>query len=133
VDFDNERDVRAIEKMLDEHDRAYALRDWDRYASFFTEDAVWMPPGQPPLVGKDAWWSWIGPKWQQSAFGQLTVVTSHEEIVVAGDWAYEWHTQAQFGPGWQRYLKGILILQRQKSESWRIARYCFNHSPGPES
>ena len=126
-------DVQAIGGMLDECERAYALRDWDQFASFFTEDAVWMPPGQPPLVGKDAWWSWIGPNWQRSTVGQLTLITSQEEIVVAGDWAYEWHTEVQFGPGWQRYFKGIRILQRQESGSWLISRYCFNKSPSPES
>ena len=120
-------DVAAIRSMTEQLGEAYVARDWDRFASFFTDDAVWMPPDQPPLIGKEAWWSWIGGGWDQSTIQQLTV--NHEEIVIAGDWAFEWHTETQVGEGWQVNFKGIWILQRQDDGSWKIARYSFNQSP----
>ena len=120
-------DVNAIKNMLKQAADAYLARDWDGFASFFTEDAVWMPPDQPPLVGKDAWWSWIGGGWDQSTLEQQN--SSSEEIVVAGDWAYEWHNETQVGQGWQRNFKGIFIMHRQNDGPWKIARYCFNFSP----
>jgi ketosteroid isomerase-like protein len=109
----------------------YVARDWDGFASFFTEDAVWMPPDQPPLIGKDAWWSWIGEGWEQSTIEQLN--SSHEEIVISGDWAYERHNETQIGPGRQMNFKGIFIMHRQVGGSWKIARYCFNLSPVPDN
>lgn len=120
-------DVNAIKNTIKQLSDAYVARDWDGFTSFFTRDAVWMPPGQPPLVGKDEWWSWIGGRWDESTIEKMTV--NHEEIVIAGHWAYEWHTETQFGPGWQRNFKGIFIMQRQDDNSWKIARYSFNHSP----
>jgi ketosteroid isomerase-like protein len=90
-----------------------------------------MPPDQPPLIGKDAWWSWIGEGWEQSTIEQLN--SSHEEIVISGDWAYERHNETQIGPGWQMNFKGIFIMHRQVGGSWKIARYCFNLSPVPDN
>lgn len=124
-------DAKTIQDMLEQSADAYVARNWDKFTSFFTDDAVWMPPGQPPLIGKNEWWSWIGGRWDQSTVEQIAV--SHEEIVVAGDWAYEWHNETQIGPGWQRNFKGIFIMHRQEDGSWRIARYCFNHTPVADS
>ena len=127
----NAADVEAIENMLEKLSEAYLARDWDRFTSFFIEDAIWMPPNQHALVGKEAWWSWVGGGWDQSSIKEHDPGT--EEIVVAGDWAYEWHNETQCGPGWQRNFKGIFILHRQDSDSWKIARYCFNFSPGDDA
>jgi len=123
----NGTDVKAIEGMLEQLSAAYLARDWDGFTSFFTEDAVWMPPDQPPLIGKDAWWSWIGGGWHQSTIQEQD--TGSQEIVVEGDWAYGWHKETQRGPDWQTNFKGIFIMQRQVNDSWKIARYCFNFSP----
>jgi ketosteroid isomerase-like protein len=120
-------DIAAIKSLTEQLTEAYGAHDWDGFTSFFTDDAVWMPPDQPPLIGKDAWWSWIGGGWDQSTLQQHT--TNHKEIVIAGDWAFEWHTETQVGEGWQHNSKGIWILQRQNDGSWKIARYCFNGSP----
>ena len=124
----NDADVKAIEDMLEQSSEAFLARDWDGFTSFFTEDAVWMPPDQPPLIGKDAWWSWIGGGWHQSTIEQQD--PGSEEIVIAGNWAYEWHNETQRGLEWKRNFKGIFIMHRQEDGSWKIARYCFNLSPG---
>ncbi len=104
----DDADVNAISDMLKQFEDAFVSRDWDRFASFFTADAVWMSPDQPTLVGKKAWWSWIGKMWDRSAIEQMD--SSHEEIVVAGDGAYKWHNETQIGSGWQRSFKGIFIM-----------------------
>ena len=120
-------DISAIENMAEELTEAYLALDWDRFTSFFTDDAVWMPPDQPPLIGKEAWWSWIGGGWEKSTIERQIV--NHEEIVIAGDWAFEWHTETQVGQGWRANFKGIWIMRRQADNSWKVARYCFNYSP----
>lgn len=103
-------DLLAIEHMLKQASNAYVARDWDGFTSFFTEDAVWLPPDQPPLIGKTAWWAWMGGGWAQSTVERMDSIS--EEIVLAGDWAFEWHNEIQAGPGWQMSFKGIFILQR---------------------
>ena len=116
--------VVAIESTLKEMAEAYVARDWDGFTSFFTDDGVWMPPGQPALIGKDAWWSWIGGGWAESTIQRLNSIS--EEIVIAGDWAYEWHNETHVGQDYERKFTGIFILHRQSSGSWKVARYCFN-------
>ena len=59
-------DMDAIKELFKQAEEAYGARDWDSFSSCFTDDAVWMPPDQPPLIGKDAWWSWIGGGWAAS-------------------------------------------------------------------
>ena len=49
---DTDADIAAIKSMAEQLGEAYVARDWDRFTSFFTDDAVWMPRGQPPLIGK---------------------------------------------------------------------------------
>ena len=119
-------DVNAIDNMLKQLAGAYVARDWDGFTSLFTDDAVWLPPGQPALIGKDAWWAWIGGGWAESTIKELNSIP--EEIIVAGDWAYEWHNETQVGEGWEHNFTGIFILHRQESGSWKIARFSFNSS-----
>ena len=121
------RDTAAIKSMTEKLLTAYIDHDWEGFTSYFTDDAVWLPPDQPPLIGKNVWWSWIGSDWEESTIQQQSIV--HKEIVIAGDWAYEWHTQTQVGEGWQANFKGIWILERQDDDSWKIAVYCFNYAP----
>ena len=64
---------------------------------------------------------------------------SSEEIVVAGDWAFERHTEMTISKGnesgetRQSYYKGIWILQRQEDATWKIARYIWNRNPDPNA
>ena len=81
------KDIIAIEHLIKEAIDAYVARDWDGFTSFFKDDAIWMPPDQTPLIGKDAWWSWIGKGWDKTIIDEM--VSLSEEIIVAGDWAYE--------------------------------------------
>jgi ketosteroid isomerase-like protein len=120
-------DVSAIKHLAQQASEAYLAHDWEQFTSYFTENAVWMPPDQPPLIGKEAWWSWIGKRWGKRTMQQHVI--NHEEIIVTGNWAFEWHTESQIGEGWQVNFKGIWILQRQDDGQWKIARYCWNISP----
>jgi len=134
---DTDADVAAIESLTEQVRDAYVARDWERFSGFFTNDGVWMPRNSMPLIGKEAWWSWIQGWWDQSAIEQMDVST--EEIVVAGDWAFERHNDTQVttskvdGETSQHYFKGIWILRRQEDDSWKIARYIWNRNPDPNA
>jgi len=73
--------------------QAYIARDWDKFAGYFTEDAVWMPNDVLPLQGKEEWWMFVEPFWDTTAVVEMSVVS--KEIVGAGEWAFERHTERQ--------------------------------------
>lgn len=134
---DTDADIAAIESLSEQVQDAYIARDWEQFSSFFTDDGIWMPRNRMPLIGKEAWWSWIQGWWDQSAVEQMDV--SSEEIVVAGDWAFERHNEVttsrvkESGETRQSYYKGIWILRRQEDGSWKIARYIWNRNPDPNA
>ena len=78
---DTDADIAAIKSLAEQAQDAYVARDWERFAGFFTDDGVWMPPDMAPLVGKEAWWSWVQQWWDEDVVEQMNL--SHEEIVVA--------------------------------------------------
>ena len=132
---DHDADIAAIKSLTEQAKDAYVARDWEGLSGFFTDDGIWMPPDMTPLVGKEAWWSWVEQWWDQVAVKQMEI--SPEEIVIAGDWAFERYNEAIVyvpkagGEPSESYYKGIWILQRQDDGSWRIARFVWNTSPAP--
>ncbi len=134
---DTDADVAAIENLVEQVKDAYVARDWEKFSGFFTSDGVWMPANRLPLIGREAWWSFIQRGWERSSVEQMDL--SSEEIVVAGDWAFERHTEMTISKGnesgetRQSYYKGIWILQRQEDASWKIARYIWNRNPDPNA
>ena len=134
---DTDADIAAIKNLTEQLQSAYVARDWDRFSGFFTDDGVWMPPDMAPLVGKEAWWSWVKQWWDQVAVERMKV--SPEEIVVAGDWSFVRYNETTVyvpkagGEPGESYFKGIWVLQRQANGSWQIARFIWNISPAPKA
>lgn len=132
-----EADAEAIRALSSAVKEAYIARDWDQFAGYFTEDAIWMPNEVSPLTGKEQWWTFVAAFWGSTAVTEMEVVS--EEIIVAGDWAFERHSERQVihpvggeGETVTYYFKGIWILRRQDNGSWKIARYIWNWNP-PEN
>lgn len=129
-------DIAAIKAQIDGLTVAYVARDWDAFAGFFTADGVWMPPGFPPLSGKNEWWSFVQPWWDESEILDIGVTT--EQVVVSGNWAIEWHTEyqtAKLTPDAEPaslYFKGSWIFHRQGDGTWKIAQYIWNENVAPE-
>ncbi len=88
-----------------------------------------MPPGEPPVIGKDR----IRAR-NKGVLDQFTfnIGISNEEVGVAGDWAFARGTyKATLTPkaGGEAVLvdgKYMTILQRQADGSWKIHRDIFN-------
>ena len=132
--FNVDKDTAAIHVLSEQVTQAYIARDWDKFAGYFTEDAIWMPNEVLPLQGKDEWWTFVEPFWDTTAVVEMSVAS--EEIVVAGDWAFERHTERQVirpaggeGETLTFNFKGIWLLQRQDDGSWKIVRYIWNWNP----
>ena len=128
-------DEQAIRKLTEDWLTAIRARDIPRLAGLVTDDAVFLPPGFPPIRGKQAVEAMY-----QSFFPQFTRVeqtVSMEEVQVAGDWAFLWGTE-QFtlvpqagGAPIEMQGKGMSILKRQPDGSWKFARGINNTLPKP--
>lgn len=81
-----ERDTGAVGLVRDQYIAAVNNGDLDKVASFWSEDGVLMPPGQPAATGKAAIVDWY-----RNMFNQVDadIDIRSAESRVAGDWAYD--------------------------------------------
>ena len=86
------QDVRAIRQTIRDLGVAYAAGDLDRFAGFFTDDIVAMPPGMVPIEGGNDWRKLLAGMFDRSTREEVAIET--KEITVLGDWAIEWHVEA---------------------------------------
>lgn len=100
--------------------------DVDAYSELLTEDAVWIPPGRDPVVGKQAFRAWLAPFFSQFTYD---FSTDEERIRIAGDWAVERaHFTSDMSPkggGEPMRHSGtyILLWRRDEGSRWCIERY----------
>ncbi len=128
-------DTTAIKTVIEHVAEAWKAGDWNALAGFYTDDTIWMPPGEAPIRGKDALRAWVEPIWNDYTVVELSMPS--EEIVVIDDWAYERHIESLviYGVGeepTQYYLKGVRIFRRGEDGSWKIARYIWNGNVPPD-
>ncbi len=122
-------DTTAIKTVIEHVGEAWKAGDWNTLAGFYTDDTIWMPPGEAPLRGKDALRAWVEPIWNDYTVVELSMPS--EEIVVIDDWAFERHSETAEiyevgGESIQLDLKGARIFRREEDGSWKIAQYIWN-------
>ncbi len=124
-----DRDLAAIEAVRVEATDAFKAGDFERFLTYFEDDAVWMPEGSPAVVGKDAFRDW-GRHFSEAT--RPVHFTTSDEVVVGGDLAFDRFTltTAEATPGSRApdefVLQGLWILRRQDDGSWKIHRYIWN-------
>ena len=129
-----ELDLKAIERVREEHIRSLNVGDAATWAQLFTEDGVQMPPNASPNVGSQAILAWS--QGFLSIFSLVFALGVHE-VQVFGDWAFERGTYhisltLKAGTGSVKDLgKYITIYQRQPDGSWKIARDIWNSNNPP--
>ena len=123
-----------------------ATRDWvtatnkpgeegaDGYASFVTEDAVWLPSNAALVEGRDAVRAWILPLTQGEDFS-VTWEATRVEVSAAGDLAYSmgtYETSFKDAEGNTVSDKGkfVDIWKKQTDGSWKAA-VGIGNSDGP--
>ena len=124
-----EADVEAIDELREQGVAAINGKDVEAYLALVTDDAVLMPPHESPAVGKEA----IRSKFQ-ALLDPFTpeVTASSEEVVVAGDWAFERYsfnlklTPTEAGEPIEDSGQGVQIYRRQADGSWKIAYDIWN-------
>ncbi len=115
-------DIQANKNLNDAWDEAYNAVDMDRLLSLYTDDAVRIPPNEPPLIGKEA----IQGNFQQS-FDMFTEETDSviADIKISGDFAFVRGTwkdiQTPKAGGEALNFNGsfVAINQKQPDGSWK--------------
>ena len=126
----NRAAVDAIKSVSTHTDAAWEAGDSEGFIDAFTDDVVWMPPGDSDIVGKEACATVAQSILEGTNFEQ--VATRSEEIVVIGDWAFErfrasWDsTPKAGGETTSAEFRGFRILQEQGDGSWKVAQYIWN-------
>jgi len=122
----------AIIAANDGYVQAIIAGDLDTLMTFYTQDAVLLPPLSPPVIGRNA----VRANWAE-AFEQfifVEAVSVFDEIVVLGNWAYgrgryEGRNTLLNGSGeFEENLNFSGLWHRDAEGSWKIARDMWNDS-----
>ena len=124
---DIEADVEAIKSLSDEIMKAYNEGDLEALTAIVAEDVVFMPPGEPALIGKEAMRNWHD-------FDKISIDVNItvEEVQVLGDWAFMrdiWIgtvTQNESGEKFELNNKSLILLRRQPDGTWKLSYSIFN-------
>jgi len=128
-EVDIEADVEAIESWTDEVMKAFNEGDLEAFMATIAEDAVYMPTGEPPLIGKEAIRNWYNEVFDKISYD---VTISSDEIEICGDWAIQRATwkgswiQKDSGETTQFESKDIYIHRRQPDGSWKNSHAIWN-------
>ncbi len=127
---DSSRDLEAIHALRQGHVEAVNTGDIDANMAGFADDVVYLPPDLPPIHGKDSMRAFV--ESFHEAF-QAEIEMTPEEVVVMGDWAFDWGVLTGVvrplggGPGTRLDGKYLYLYQRQPDGSWKIARDIYNN------
>jgi uncharacterized protein (TIGR02246 family) len=120
----------AIHRVTEDWSAAVKAQDVGRLAAMVTEDVVFLPPGFPPIKGREAVEAMYRSFFPQ--FSSVRQTVSIEEIGVSGEWAFLWGTEATVltpkagGPPIEMRGMGMSILRRQPDGTLKFARAINN-------
>ncbi len=124
--MDDRTQIAEIERRIM---AAFAAGDADAVAAQYTEDALLLPPGSPPLGGRA-----VIAETYRATFADFTVQLRNEveETEIAGDWAWVRgrfdHTTTAKADGTATKGSGkyLAIARRDSDGVWRFHRDAFN-------
>ena len=129
-----EADVEAVTEAVlaiwDEYEASILAGDPDRWIDLWVEDGVQLPPGNPPVVGKEAIYDRISD--DLATFEYSEFVINNEDVEVNGDLAFARGnyvvTLAAKAGGDPISVDGkyMTIMRQQPDGSWKIYRDIFN-------
>ncbi len=124
-------DLRAIDRVRDDHVAALNAGDADKWVAQFAEDGVQMPPNAPANFGKN-----MIKTWSQGMLGNFhtTFDLNVDEVRVLDDWAFECGGYSikldpiAGGRTIEDTGKYITVYQKNADGAWRMARDIWNSS-----
>ena len=127
---DTRADETALRKLDDEWSKAIGARDVDKAVSYYSDDAVVMPPNIPTLTGKEPirtlWKSML----ESPSFSGGWTATK-VEVARSGDLAYvsgnyEFKEQDDRGAPIVDKGKYLEVWKKQPDGSWKCVADMFN-------
>lgn len=113
-----------LEDFHEGYNEAFNRGDADGCAAFFTDDVVFLPPGEPMTRGKQAFLDSYRSRIKRNEGG--THSNALVDFGVEGDLAYEIGTFAIADTDPPEQGKFVNILKRQPDGSWKVAITIFN-------
>jgi uncharacterized protein (TIGR02246 family) len=134
---DEEVDLAAIDRLHQTDQAAAKVHDIQALISLWTDDGILFLPGQEPIRGKAAIWSYLQAQLPESEKIEISEYRHHfEEVRVLGDWAYEWGTftgafrMKSGGPERRECARLFRVLRRQADGTWKCHRAFSQELPG---
>src|SRR5215813_9231553 len=120
-----QNDEKEIRKLVETWISASKAGDLETVLSLMTDDVVFLTPGQPPMIGKEAFAA--ASKAQSEQPFEVSGASDIQEIQVFGDWAYMWTklsivvTPTKDGQPIRRAGHTLSILKKHGGK-WLLAR-----------
>lgn len=130
----SDEDVAAIKASTEAYVQAVSSKDWIAVAALYTEDAVFMPPNQTIVQGREAIQTWMEAFPISTEFNLMAVeIDGHGDLAfVRGTLSITMASEGAPEPI-KETGKYIEIRRKQQDGSWLIAIDIFNSDlPLPE-
>jgi ketosteroid isomerase-like protein len=129
MDFNSEK-IRLLERDAQWSKAASEGQDIDHILSFWTNDAIVMPPGFPSIIGKDALRHYVENSLHIPGF-QISWKSSDVEFSLDGNLAYmfsqnEVSMNGKDGNLFTMTGRAITIWRRESDGEWRCAVDIWN-------
>jgi uncharacterized protein (TIGR02246 family) len=128
--------LAAIAELHARDMAASKAQDFATLRTLMSDDAVAMPPGSPFIRGRAALDAGVdGTQLAMQTSEVLEYVLDFEEVVVLGEYAFEWGTirgamRAAGSDAIERSAYKVMrILQRQPDGQWKVHRTIWNDLP----
>ena len=123
----SQADVTKINELSEILVKAALAKDWATHADLYTDDAVVIPPNEPPVKGRAAIRAWLEkfPPITEFKFDNVKVEGRDDLAYVVGTYAFTLAPPGAPGPvkATGRYVE---IRRRQPDGKWLIAVDIFN-------
>jgi uncharacterized protein (TIGR02246 family) len=122
----DQREVRAAEEDL-----ARALESEDRTAwvEHYTEDALFVGPGAPPVQGREAL---LAMARSMAALSSVSIVPVRTEMAAEVAAVYirgSWISGGGTGERTRSFIRGILVWRKDHDGRWRVAQELLQQDP----
>ncbi len=127
-------DVKVLKKYFDRYCATVMAGDLDTYRKFWTDDVVWLPPGEPVIEGIEACMDHHRPFFEQY---NLVEKMSVEEIKIGDPYTYVrvgYTFRATPKAGGEPIVedgKGMFIMRRKPDGSWVSSHCVWNYNAPP--
>ncbi len=129
--------TKLLQRDAEWADLAIAGKDVDKIVSYWTDDAVIMEPGQPPVAGKRAIRAYVTASLNTPGF-KIHWVSRQPTFSPDGKMAYMRGTDEMTVPGpkgapMALHLQGYSIWRKEADGQWRCSVDISNEAAPPEA